>query len=218
MKIKELFVSIQGEGPYIGYKQVFIRLCGCNLDCKYCDTDFEASNAKEYSLDELVEFVKQNSDCHSVSLTGGEPLLQKGFIKDFAKKSLLPLYLETNATLPDALKDVVDYVTYVSADIKLPSATGMKECWGLHDKFFEIASKKILFAKVVFDSEVTEDEIKQICKLTSKYDIELVLQPMMNGKIPSVSSDFMLKVLDKALLEYKNVRLIPQVHKFIDVI
>ena len=218
MKIKELFASIQGEGPYIGYKQVFIRLCGCNLDCKYCDTDFEANSAKEHSIEELVEFVKKHSDCHSVSLTGGEPLLHTGFIKDFASKSPLPLYLETNATLPNALKDVVDYVTYVSADIKLPSATGMKECWGLHDKFFEIASKKILFAKVVFDSEVTEDEIKQICKLASKHDIELVLQPMMNGKIPSVNSDFMQSILDKALLEYKNVRLIPQVHKFIDVI
>lgn len=218
MKIKELFASIQGEGPYIGYKQLFIRLCGCNLNCKYCDTDFEATSAQEYSIGELVEFVNQHTDCHSVSLTGGEPLLHTEFIKEFAIKSPLPIYLETNATLPEALSSVIDYVTYISADIKLPSATGMKDSLMLHDKFFEIASKKILFAKVVFDSKITEDEIKQICKLAAKYNIELILQPMMKGKVPSVNSDFMLNVLEKALCEYKKVRLIPQVHKFIDVI
>ena len=44
--IKEIFLSIQGEGPYIGYRQVFIRFCGCNLDCQYCDTDFLVSDCK----------------------------------------------------------------------------------------------------------------------------------------------------------------------------
>ena len=89
--------------------------------------------------------------------------------------------------------------------------------WKEHDKFFNIASKQILFAKVVFFMDVTDNEIKQACELCSKYDIELVLQPKMNGVIPDVKSDFMEKVLDKALKYYKKVRLIPQVHKFIDV-
>ena len=51
--IKEIFESIQGEGNYIGYNQLFIRFCKCNLHCKYCDTDF-TSNLKEYSVDELL--------------------------------------------------------------------------------------------------------------------------------------------------------------------
>ena len=39
-KINEIFSSIQGEGPVVGYKQLFIRFCGCNLNCDYCDTEF----------------------------------------------------------------------------------------------------------------------------------------------------------------------------------
>ena len=39
-KIREIFTSIQGEGPFVGYKQLFVRFSKCNLNCKYCDTDF----------------------------------------------------------------------------------------------------------------------------------------------------------------------------------
>ena len=43
-KINEIFSSIQGEGPFVGYKQLFIRFCNCNLNCKYCDTEFKSGN------------------------------------------------------------------------------------------------------------------------------------------------------------------------------
>ena len=216
IKLKELFASIQGEGPLVGYKQIFMRLCGCNLKCKYCDTDFDVVNAKEYTISELLEYVKQHSDCHSISLTGGEPLLHTDFIKEFAQVSPLPIYLETNATLFEQLENVIDCIEYVSADIKLPSATGMPAQWDIHDKFFEIANKKNLYAKVVFDSKITDEEIENICDLAQKHNIELVLQPMMLGKIPSVNSEFMQQILDKCLKKYRRIRLIPQVHKFID--
>ena len=75
VKVKEIFTSIQGEGPYVGYKQLFIRLCGCNLNCKYCDTDFGLIGSREYSPEEIKQICEQNIDCHSVALTGGEPLL-----------------------------------------------------------------------------------------------------------------------------------------------
>ena len=217
IKLKELFASIQGEGPLVGYKQIFIRLCGCNLKCKYCDTDFDEKNAKEYTISELLEYVKKNSECHSVSLTGGEPLLHTDFIKEFVQFSPIPIYLETNATLYEQLNSVIDYIEYISADIKLPSATGMPAQWDIHDKFFEITSKKNLYAKVVFDSKITDDEIENVCNLAKKHNIELVLQPMMIGKTPSIKSEFMQQILDRCLQKHKRTRLIPQVHKFIDV-
>lgn len=217
IKLKELFASIQGEGPLVGYKQIFMRLCGCNLKCKYCDTDFDEKNAKEYTISELLEYVEKHSECHSVSLTGGEPLLHTSFIREFAQISPLPIYLETNATLYEQLNNVMDYIEYVSADIKLPSATGMPAQWDIHDKFFEIANKKKLYAKVVFDSKITDDEIENVCNLAKKHNIELVLQPMMIGKTPSIKSEFMQQILDRCLQIHKRTRLIPQVHKFIDV-
>ena len=52
VNIKEIFSSIQGEGPYVGEKHVFVRFCKCNLACKYCDTDFISGN--EFSVDEFA--------------------------------------------------------------------------------------------------------------------------------------------------------------------
>lgn len=219
VRVKEIFTSIQGEGPYVGYKQLFIRLCGCNLKCSYCDTDFVAGvNDKEYSIQEIIDICNKNSDCHSVSITGGEPLLNVDFIKELSEKCDLPLYLETNGILADKLEEVIDFITYISADIKLPSATGLKPMWEEHEKFLSIAAQKELFAKVVFDKNINDFEIHKICHLSKKFDIELILQPMMSDKFLSIDSIFMQEILNKCVKMYPKTRLIPQVHKFINVI
>ena len=215
--IKEIFTSIQGEGPYIGYKQLFVRFCGCNLDCDYCDTDYKKKGSKEYSVEGLVEIAKSNSDCHSISLTGGEPLLNTGFLKEFLPQCPLPVYLETNATLAGELKEIIDYTDYVSADIKLPSCAGITAKWDEHDNFFETAVQKKLFAKVVFDENITQEEITKTCKLGAKYGIEIILQPKMCENNFCVSKEFIEHILNKFLMHYKKVRLIPQVHKYLDV-
>ena len=216
-KIREIFSSIQGEGPLVGYKQLFLRFCKCNLNCSYCDTDFDISKAKDYTVKEIIDICSNNEDCHSVSLTGGEPLLEFQFIKEFAKKCHLPLYLETNGTLVNELEQLIDCVTYVAADIKLPSCTEQSIDWENQDRFFTIASQKKLFAKIVFNSAITEEEIQRTSSLCKKYNIELILQPMMAGNALSVSNKFLLEVLNRYLVFYKKVRLIPQVHKFIQV-
>lgn len=218
VKVSELFTSIQGEGPYVGYKQIFIRLCGCNLNCAYCDTDFGIQNSHDYTIDELINYCKLNNDVHSVSLTGGEPLLHTDFIKEFSKYCKLPIYLETNGTLYKQLADIIDCVSYISADIKIPSCTKNLPMWDDHEKFFDIASGKILFAKVVFNNEFNSIEIDKVTNLCKKYDIELILQPQMKSGALNVTSTEILKYLDLCLNKYKKVRLIPQVHKFLNII
>ena len=215
VKIKEIFTSIQGEGPYIGVKQLFIRFCGCNLSCEYCDTDYDGGNV--YTVEELLAEVNKHSNCHSVSLTGGEPLLNTEFLKEFLPECHLPIYLETNATLASELKEIINYVDYIAADIKLPSATGEAALWKEHEAFFEWASKKKLFAKIIFDSSITDDEIENSIKLAAKYGIEIILQPKCTPE--SVKPDMILaeKIFDKFLQKYKKVRFIPQVHKFLEV-
>lgn len=52
-KVNEIFASIQGEGPVVGYKQLFIRFCRCNLNCSYCDTEFKTGI--EYTPQELAK-------------------------------------------------------------------------------------------------------------------------------------------------------------------
>jgi organic radical activating enzyme len=217
VKIKEIFASIQGEGPYVGYKQLFIRFCDCNLKCNYCDTDYlGCENFKEFTVDELLEVVKCHNDVHSISLTGGEPLLSVDFLKEFLPRVERTVYLETNATLFDKFLEVKAHIGIVSADIKLESSTGLNT-FGAHEKFFKACEGIETFAKIVFNDKITDVEIKKCCELGKKYSIELILQPEMDGDRIIVSSDFAAKILDKFLKYYKKVRLIPQVHKFLDV-
>jgi len=218
-KIKEIFASIQGEGPYIGFKQVFVRFCNCNLKCNYCDTEFAPDEYfEDFTPHELADYIKRFDNFHSISLTGGEPLLSVEFLKEFLPLvSSSKIYIETNATLSEKLKEIIDFVDIIAADVKLESATGIKDTYKFHDKFFEIAKQKECFAKVVFNDKITDEEVKVCCDLANKYNLLLVLQPAMIQDKMSVSSDFCEKILDKFLNLHKNTCLIPQVHKFLNV-
>lgn len=219
VKIKEIFKSIQGEGAYIGYEQVFVRFCRCNLSCKYCDTDFlskSENDAKIYSPQDLANIINSYK-VHSVSLTGGEPLLEIEFLKEFLPICNLPIYLETNATLPQNLMQIIDYISYVSADIKLATSTGMKNLFEIHDEFFEIAKGKNLFAKVVFDENITSEEILKTCRLCEKYGIELILQPKMDGEILKLEKKCIENIFLEFVKLYSRTRLIPQMHKFLNL-
>ena len=218
VKIKEIFESIQGEGPYIGYKQLFIRFCNCNLKCNYCDTDFSSEDDyKEYDAVSLANVVNNSKNIHSVSLTGGEPLLSVDFLKEFLPLINKNVYLETNATLADKFLEVKRYIDIVSADIKLESTTGLKDTLKFHDKFFETCIGKETFAKIVFNDKISDDEILKSCNLAKKYNLELILQPEMNGNQFVFDTAKCQDIFNKFLVNYENVRLIPQVHKFLDV-
>lgn len=220
-KIKEIFASVQGEGLLVGVQQIFIRFCKCNLACKYCDTDF-SSKYSEYTSDELVQYLENNFDfdtINSVSLTGGEPLLSVNFLKEFLPKLDLPVYLETNGTVSEGVEDILSEIDYISADIKLPSCSGVRDSFEKHQKFFEKISVSdcVVFAKVVFDRNITDEEIERACLLADKYGFEIILQPMMIGDKMSVDSRFIEQVFAKFLKRYKHTRVIPQVHKFLNV-
>ena len=218
VKIKEIFESIQGEGPYVGYKQLFVRFCNCNLKCNYCDTEFSSDkDFKEYDPCLLADKINSFNFIHSVSLTGGEPLLASEFLKDCLPRINKKIYLETNATLAEKFLEVKPFIDIVSADIKLESATGIRNSYIFHDKFFENCRGVETFAKIVFNSKITVDEIKSCCELGKKYNIELILQPEMSGDKMSVTSQFASQILDKFIQKYENARLIPQVHKFLNV-
>ena len=77
--ISEIFSSIQGEGIFVGVRQIFIRFSGCNLDkCIFCDEDaFETSSMTVEEVSAVVRDLSKKSRPHSVSLTGGEPLARK---------------------------------------------------------------------------------------------------------------------------------------------
>lgn len=215
-KIREIFTSIQGEGPYVGQKHIFIRFCKCNLNCAYCDTDFNSQNAKDYNIDDLALNLADN-DAEVISFTGGEPLLELDFLKEFLSeyKSKLnkKIYLETNGTLYKNLAQIIDYIDIISMDIKLQSATGQKNLFFENEEFLKIAQKKETFIKAVFDENISDDEIEKVTYLAKKYNTLLILQP----KMPINKGLDLDNIYNKFYKKYKNIRLIPQVHKYLNL-
>jgi organic radical activating enzyme len=234
----EVFSSIQGEGLYVGCRQVFVRLAGCNISCQYCDTreSFSAPALARLEIDpgrrtfinvpnplpiaELVSYVAElcQSPHHSISVTGGEPLLYPQVIKALAplRKTGVKLYLETNGTLPVALQSVINVVDIVSLDFKLPSIMGGKECWQEHEAFLRIAAARTAFVKVVISGETTQAEIDRSIELIAAVDgkIPLIFQPVtaVNG-VQSVDPAKTLLWQEQALRHLQDVRVIPQTHK-----
>ncbi|WP_305239300.1 7-carboxy-7-deazaguanine synthase QueE [uncultured Muribaculum sp.] len=104
MKINEIFYSLQGEGYFSGTPSVFIRFCGCNLNCPFCDTDHITANM-ELSDEDILSVIAEWPSRHVV-LTGGEPSLQvtSELISKLHDKGYY-VQAETNGTvrLPDAI-------------------------------------------------------------------------------------------------------------------
>ena len=136
-------------------------------------------------------------------------------MKEFLRNVTFPVFLETNATRTEELEDIINMIKYVSANIKLPSASGEKDCFEEHMDFIKrccLAGKDV-YAKVVFDENITDYEIAKCLEIVKKNNIDLILQPVSkNGKI-SLKSRYLPEILEKFRKNYGRVRLIPQIHK-----
>lgn len=241
--ISEIFSSVQGEGIYVGVRQIFIRFAGCNLNCIYCDIP-RARKPSKFALVEnfagernfvkcnnplkltrVIEFVEKLNlvKHHSISLTGGEPLLQVDFLVNFLPvikwQGLdLKIYLESNGTLPKKLSKVINPIDIVAMDIKLPNNLDGRSFFAKHQKFLEIASSKEVFVKIVITEKSEEKELIESLKTIKKVnpEIPLVLQPVSKDKdIKPPDLEKILKFQEISQNILKNVRVIPQVHKIL---
>ena len=239
----EIFSSIQGEGPLLGYRQIFIRFAHCNLNCEYCDTPFKSvEQCKVESTpgsERLVEWPNPVSASrienlisawtsnqaglhHSISLTGGEPLLHLDVLRDWLPmlRSFLPIYLETNGTLVAQLEVLLPEIDFISMDIKLPSISGQGELWDQHSDFLKIASQKKTFVKVVVDKNTPLQEIRQAASLVAEVapDIDFIVQPRTGPNGIDISTQALLKVQQDISSILSQVRVIPQTHHFLGVL
>ncbi|HKB81126.1 MAG TPA: radical SAM protein [Thermoanaerobaculia bacterium] len=75
LRVTEIFHSIQGESSHAGRACAFVRLAGCNLRCRWCDSEYTFTGGDRMAVDEVVTRVKDYG-CNLVEITGGEPLAQ----------------------------------------------------------------------------------------------------------------------------------------------
>lgn len=249
--IVEIFSSFQGEGLWIGRRQIFVRFAGCNLDCNYCDTSVSKSTNSGVlmSVDEVFEKIEElkTPDLHSISFTGGEPLLYADFINELSNKlhnKLLDnlsnfedmfnikIMIETNGTLPDSLSKIKK-IDCVSLDIKLKEHIGQK--W--EDNIFEneLATLKLMierkiytYCKLVVSPFTDLSTIKNIGKeLTNiiesnnygnEKNIEIPIILQPASPIEQWKHETdLLFKFSETMGKYMEVLTIPQTHKFLNI-
>ncbi|NQT50678.1 7-carboxy-7-deazaguanine synthase QueE [bacterium] len=184
----EIFSGIQGEGILVGTRMAFVRLCGCNLACRYCDTPFgghiggahepaaecaieQAPGSRQFarvanplSLGQTADAIAALALPHAplVSLTGGEPLLHAEFLAALCPRlraAGLAIYLETNGTLPDALPPLLPCLDHVAMDIKLASATGEPTAWEAHRRFLAALAGLSTQVKLIVAAGTPDEEL-----------------------------------------------------------
>jgi len=207
MKVSEIFYSIEGEGIEIGKPEVFVRLSGCNLRCVWCDTKYAWYNGKEMSVDEIIREVKRYP-CKNVSITGGEPLLQKDELLELIRKLKKMGYwvqINTNGTIFD--KEIFELVDLITMDCKCPSS-GMKS-----DLEVLKRTKKNFKDKVQFKFVISNEEDYKFAEKLVKNLLEDALSIVFQPEWKSV--DFARKIVELVKSDGLNVRVIIQEQKIL---
>ena len=235
LAVAERFVSINGEGLQAGRLATFIRFCGCNLHCAYCDTRWACEpcfKGEHIDIDCLVDYVV-DAGCVCVTLTGGEPLLQPA-LPQFVKRLLgmkttdnraFEIEIETNGALSletlahlrqsvpkpcqtpydQTSNDARGYVSF-TMDWKCPSS-GMTD-YMLHENLAYLTKRDTI--KFVVG---TQDDLECARRLVQDNNLtvqtNVLLSPVFGGIEPKEIVEYMKRY------DLVDVRFQLQLHKFI---
>jgi len=185
---------------------------GCNFKCNFCHNKklLEKNAGKDYSIDRLIELVKNNILVESVSISGGEPTLQEDLLELCKNLSQIGIFvsLDTNGSNPEVLKTLLPYLNRVALDIKTP----------LKSKDFErvigIRLSPELIRRtfnILNQSMITEFEIRTtyLENLFIPKDIEEIINFLRKNKFRGTYTLQQYQYSDGVGIEYKDKFRIP---------
>jgi len=178
LRVTEIFASIQGETSYAGLPFGFVRLTGCNLRCRYCDTTYAYDGGDDFPLGEIVSRVRLFGISRAM-VTGGEPLLQPetpALVSAFLDLGWTVL-VETNGTVP---LSSLDPRAVKIMDVKCPgSGEERKTLWENFDRLTERDEVKFVVS--------SEDDYQYAREVIAKYrngrDFKVLISPAF-GLLP----------------------------------
>ena len=234
MKVRlfEIFTSVEGEGILYGTKTLFVRLAGCPFTCFYCDTkeSLPLDSGTEYSIEDANKLIDSNlkKQTYKVNFTGGDPLIQHEAVALLAKhiqEKKIPTYLESSCFDVDRFNHVLPFFDIVKIEFKTKDSDFVDAKH--YDKFIghtmkclqsSVKSKKTTYIKIVVSSKTQPNEfiklVKEIFDIVSKDDLDgFIIQPTYGISEPSL--DLLLELYDLVYPYFIDVKVVPQLHKFI---
>lgn len=205
--VNEIFGSIDGEGIRTGELATFIRLTGCNLRCKYCDTTYSFTEGTPMTIEEIINKVKEIG-YKNITLTGGEPLIHKNVDK------LIDELIEKGFNVNIETNGAVDITPYISKNVILTmdyktKASGMTKY--MKNENIPLLREYDVF-KIVCSREDFED-IKELLK-NNKIKSYIYLSPIYKEVKPGELVD-LLKELHNEGIDTSKIRVQVQLHKII---
>lgn len=188
LKIFEIFHSLQGESNFVGLPTVFVRLTGCPLRCRWCDTEYAFHGGSWLTFDEIIEQIKSHNTPY-VCVTGGEPLAQKRVFKllDQLVEAGFIVSLETAGSI--SVADVNPKVHKV-VDMKAP---GSAECEKNDYQNLTLLNDKDQVKFVIAD----EVDYQWAKNLINEHDLsqkcQLLMSPVAGELSPTDLADWILK-------------------------
>jgi organic radical activating enzyme len=232
VRLFEIFTSVEGEGILYGTKTLFVRLAGCPFTCFYCDTkeSLPLDSGTEYTIEEANQLIDSNlkHQTYKVNFTGGDPLIQHEAVALLAKHiqdKKIPTYLESSCFDIDRFNHVLPFIDIVKIEFKTKDSDFVDSKH--YEKFIghtmkclesSVKTKKITYIKIVVSSKTQLNEFEeltnQIFDVISKDSIDgFVIQPTYGVSEPSL--DLLLNLYDIVYPYYIDVKVVPQLHKFI---
>ena len=232
VRLYEIFTSIEGEGLLYGTKTLFVRLAGCPFKCFYCDTKdaVPMNSGQQYELDEAKKMIERSleKNTYKVNFTGGDPLAQSEAVSElarFVQLKKIPSYLESSCYDSARFAQVLPYLDFIKIEFKTPDSEFVDSKH--YSKLLEneldclrlsVESKKVTYIKVVVSSKTELGPFKKllerIFQITSKSSLAgFIIQPTYGIAEPSLEQ--LLSFYDEVHAYYEEVRIVPQIHKFI---
>lgn len=230
-RVSEIFTSIEGEGIFVGKKTMFIRLSGCHLKCRWCDTKYALplDSGTDYQIDEIKDLIikELRPFTYKVNFTGGEPLLQTEAVielADFIKKQTnLKTYMESSCFDSELFSKVLPYIDICKIEFKTDDSNVVEDeeydnlllneirCLEL-----AVESNKATYIKIVVTNSTNLESFKNLVyniskKIKPSDILGFIIQPSFGIDQPTVNK--LLDTYDIVEPMFPEVRIIPQLHK-----
>lgn len=231
VRVSEIFTSFEGEGVFVGKKTLFVRLSGCHLKCRWCDTKYALSldSGTDYQLDEIKELIVRELQpfTYKVNFTGGEPLLQTEAViqlADFIKRNTdLRTYVESSCFDSELFSKILPYIDICKIEFKTD------ESQVVEDKDYDnlllnefrclelaVQNDKTTYIKIVVTNSTNLESFKNLVyKISKKIKpsniMGFIIQPTYGIDQPTVNK--LLDLYDIVQPMFPEVRIIPQLHK-----